>query len=1045
MRRTSLTATLCGVALCSLALAACKRSSLQTSAGVPDLSLSGAGLGSLTQTGKSATELDYTLDFSNVQIGETRALTLSLTNTGVSDYQVLSVSGPSDPEYTQTGLVDGTDVAAVGVPVVVQFKPFTAGVKTDKITIGTNSTRVPTIVVSLTGTGVKLDVTVVPPALDYGNVVINTTLTKSVVVTNQGALDLTIDPFHVIGNAASLFTLKGYDSTQTQPLKAGASVTLAVQFAPVLPSTSDYTAAFVLNFCQGCQPATVSLRGTGVSSGLAITPDPLDFGFVPVGRQVTQAITVQNVANQAISINSVNLNDTTGAFGAGSAFPQPPILLGPGQSSVFNLTFDPPTSIPYNALLQLVTTDSLSNPSIPLTGFGGGPQISCQPAALDFGTVAVAAPVTQQVYCTNVGTDVLDASNNPIPAAELQIAAAGITLAGSAAYSAHLDQPSMGLTAGQTAAIDVTYAATAAGMDQGTLTIASNDTVNPSVPVALTGQAISLPPCGFTVSPASLVFGDVASGQTGLLAFTVTNTGANECLLSGLALGPSTDPAFSLRDYPQGLSSLRLGPAGNTNHEPSALTVAVKFSPVLQGTFTGAVEFTLSNPMHPQQTVSLSGSSAPGCLLIAPNDIDFGVVGFNTQNNRWCSTSSRTLNVYNQCNYDVHLTSMTQADATDFTVTSFPNVFPYDVPPQSNFKFQVQFTPAAAGRKFGSMLVQTQELAAPYLVDFNGNAETGVPQTDTFTQSQSPKVDILFVLDTDDNGAVEQVVAQNLPAFMNFAINQGIDFHIGVTTSDDCSLEQGKLDPCNTNCAVAGNAPLIVTPQTQFHGRTDPGGALSDLINQIAAGNSFGCGDDMFQPAYLALTPPVSTGWNAGFLRNDAYLAIIGVDDGDDSSPQSNDFYYNFFEGLKGFQNASAFSFNAVDALPTDPSGGCGPVFYDGPGIRIQDMATRTGGLDIDICTQQWGQALTQLGAIAFGSRRSFPLTSTPADPTQIAVQLCVNPQNPTTCVPIPANDAAHNLVNWAYDPTTNAVIFDPSDVPLPGQSVVITYPVECQ
>lgn len=565
MRRRLVIAVTLGIA----GLGACKKGTLGTSDGVPALSLQGTGPGTLTQTAQTATETDFTLDFSNVEIGETRVLTLTLSNTGESDYQINSVTGPSDPEFTQSGLVDGTDVAAVGVPVTVQFKPFTPGAKTDKIVLTDDSNSAPTIVITLTGAGVKLDVTVVPPAIDYGNVVVNTTLTRSVLVTNAGALNLTIAPFTVIGNNPSLFTIQGYDATQPQPLNAGASQTISVQFAPVLPSTSDYTAAFALSFCDGCQETTVSLRGDGVSSGLQITPNPLSFGFVPVGQTVTQSVTVQNVANQVIAINGVDLNDTTGAFGQGSGFPAVPITLAAGQQAVFPITFKPPSSIQYQAALQFVTTDSNSNPNVPMTGFGGGPQISCQPPTLDFGTVAVGAPVTQQVYCTNVGTDVLDSNNNPIPAAELQINPAGLTVAGSPAFTAHLDQPPTGLTAGATAAIDVIYAATAAGTNQGTLTIASNDTVDPAVSVSLTGQAVSLPPCAFAVSPQALDFGDVGVGQTGVLAFTITDTGTNNCLISGLNLGPSTDPSFHLQAYPQGLPSLTLGPAGNTSSLPA--------------------------------------------------------------------------------------------------------------------------------------------------------------------------------------------------------------------------------------------------------------------------------------------------------------------------------------------------------------------------------------------------------------------------------------------------------------------------------------------
>ena len=1014
----------------------CKKGVITGSNGVPTLVAESGSVGTLTQGATSATEADFTVDFGNIQVGQTGVMSLSLGDANVSPYVVSNQAGPTDPEFALAGVTQDLTVEGA-TPAVLQltFKPFAAGMKADKIVLTTNAAP-PLVVINVVGQGVKLDVTVVPQALDFGKVVVATKATLSVKVTNQSTtLPVTLSAFNLIASTDSaLFTIESSSGNGAdQVLAPGGAVTIPVDFTPVLPSTTDFHAAFNLHFCSGCPDKIVNLQGQGVTSALEIAPNPLDFGFVAVGKTRTLPVTVTNVANQNVTITNATVSSASGVFSVNAAFPQGTVTLAPGQVQAFPVDFLPVSAQHYtDGQLQLVTSDANHNPKVPLLGYGGGPQINCEPGALDFSTVAVGAPVTQVVYCTNVGTDVLDPANHPIAAAELQIPTGGLTVNGSPAFTAHLDAPNAGLTAGQTAAIDVVYAPLLAGMDQATLEITSNDSSASPTPVGLSGQAQVLPPCAYSLTPSQLSFGHVDLGHTATLGFTVTNTGTNACLVSGLNLSPTTDKSFTLKDYPTGAPSLTLGAPGGS--QPSQLAVAVNFSPTQQGSFNGAVSFSISSPSAPQQTVTLSGTSAPGCLLIAPNNLDFGVVGFNPHSNRWCQSSARKINLYNTCNYDVILTSLTPTDAADFTTANLPSL-PYDLMAGASTSITVDFTPQSTGVKYGSLGVQTGQLASPYLVAFRGNAQAGVDQVDTFVQAQAPKVDILFVLDTDDNGTVDTLVAQNLPAFMNFAIAQGIDYHIGVTTSDDCSIELGRLDPC-PGCAVNGAAPLLVTPDMGQAGVTQ----LTSLINNIAK-NAAGCSDDLFQPAYLALTAPNLTGYNAGFLRSDASLAVIGVDDGDDASPQSNDFYFNFFEGLKGFANSSQFSFSAVNNLPSDPSGGCGSgsnsIQYDGPTVRVPDMVSRTGGLGVDICTQNWGAALTQLGAIAFGSRSAFPLTATPADPTQIVVK------NGTAV--IPAVDPTRGLPNWTYSAATNAVVFDPAVVPLPGQTITVTYPVECQ
>ena len=77
---------------------------------------------------------------------------------------------------------------------------------------------------------------------------------------------------------------------------------------------------------------------------------------------------------------------------------------GGGSAKVcFALT--PPITQDYDGQVTLETTDpSGSNPIVELTGWGGGPQLTCAPLSIDFGQTLDHSITTIPIICTNTGT-----------------------------------------------------------------------------------------------------------------------------------------------------------------------------------------------------------------------------------------------------------------------------------------------------------------------------------------------------------------------------------------------------------------------------------------------------------------------------------------------------------------------------------------------------------------------------------------------------------------------------------------------------------------
>jgi hypothetical protein len=251
-----------------------------------------------------------------------------------------------------------------------------------------------------------------------------------------------------------------------------------------------------------------------------------------------------------------------------------------------------------------------------------------------------------------------------------------------------------------------------------------------------------------------------------------------------------------------------------------------------------------------------------------------------------------------------------------------------------------------------------------------------------------------------------------------------VDYHIGVTTTDmTAGEEQGKL-------VGDANNPKVLTSSTVD---------VEQKFNaKVKVGTSGSGTEQAFAPALAALTAPLITSENAGFLRNDAALAVVVVTDASDQSPQAPTYYYNSFMNVKGIKRANLFTYNVIGPFTADPVGSCD---YDddtaGSDPRHGDMARRTNGVTQEICTPDWAKSLEQLGKTAFGFRTNFFLNGTPdlTGGKKIVVQI--------DGVDLPSRDERNAMV-WEYDAAANSVNFQPLFVPEAGRTLSITYYVSC-
>jgi hypothetical protein len=185
-----------------------------------------------------------------------------------------------------------------------------------------------------------------------------------------------------------------------------------------------------------------------------------------------------------------------------------------------------------------------------------------------------------------------------------------------------------------------------------------------------------------------------------------------------------------------------------------------------------------------------------------------------------------------------------------------------------------------------------------------------------------------------------------------------------------------------------------------------------------------------------ALTAPLITAGNVGFLRTDAVLAVVIVSDAGDQSPLAANIYETQLRNIKGAQKPSLLSYNDIGPFNM-PTATC--AYDDFTDVTKNTyLVTHLNGVKDEICTGDWAQTLETIGKTAFGFRTQFYLTGEPdlSNGHDITVRInghVVGQVDPITQAPV-----------WSYDPLTNAIVFEPLFVPEPGKPLTVTYDVAC-
>ncbi|GDX79151.1 hypothetical protein LBMAG42_09620 [Deltaproteobacteria bacterium] len=344
---------------------------------------------------------------------------------------------------------------------------------------------------------------------------------------------------------------------------------------------------------------------------------------------------------------------------------------------------------------------------------------------------------------------------------------------------------------------------------------------------------------------------------------------------------------------------------------------------------------------------------------------------------------------------------------------------PVELALNEEYTFKVKFSPTAYVSYDVSLDIQSNDAdEETTTVPVVGTGTSGGIYEESFEQTYNEDpIDVLWVL--DNSGSMDESLKRlndQLDIFINAFLTLGLDYHIGVVTTDmDNASQSGKLQ----------GTPTYLTNSTA--------NAVA-LFQQRASVGSGGSGDEKgLAAAEAALTDPLASGTNAGFLRTDSTISIIVLSDENDSSSRTAKSFSTWLEGLRADPDMTSFN-----AIVGDSGLGCtdGDIwsgdFIEAMGGDVYiDAATYTGGFFASICTPDFSTIVANMARSSAGMKSTFELTETPSDVSRIEVFVDGRTVQ------------SDGLDGYTYEAAENTISFHGTAFPEGGSIIEVEYPVD--
>src|SRR5579863_1744445 len=462
----------------------------------------------------------------------------------------------------------------------------------------------------------------------------------------------------------------------------------------------------------GCATMTSSSNASPTPQAtVQISPASISFSNVPVGQKSTQTATLTNTGSEPITITQLAVSSS--AFAA-SGIPTPLRIL-PGQTTKFQVVFTGSISGSASCTLTAMTSHGEGSSKVRLNGSAAKltAQLALSSTSLNFGSVQVNGHSTQAITIQNTGQTDMQIS-------QIAVSGAGFSVSGVATP--------VTVPAGQSMALQATFAPTAAGPATGGITVTS-DATNPTANVALSGSGVA---AAYTmaVAPGSVNFGNINVGSSATQAVQISNTGNSSVTVTQVT---ASGAGVSV----SGVSvPLTLAPA-------QSAAVNVGYAPKASGATAGGITVTNSDGVN--VSAAVTGTGVQAGLSVAPSSASFGsVVSGNT--------NSQTIQIKNSGTANL---TISQSTVTGVGFSLAGLALPQTLTPGQSGNFNVQYTPQGVGNVSGAVSIVSNASNSPTTIALSGGGVAA-----TYTINVNP-TSLSFGSVTDGNSATQGFTVTN--------------------------------------------------------------------------------------------------------------------------------------------------------------------------------------------------------------------------------------------------------------------------------------------
>ncbi len=582
--------------------------------------------------------------------------------------------------------------------IAVTFAPTVEGARAATVRINSDDLDEDPTDVSVSGNGVKPEITLLDPgggSISFGGVNVSTSSVPQLVrVRNDGSSNLTISGISIVGGDAGQFSIvTGTIPPPDVVLAPAATASWQVVFTP--SSTGAKSTTFRITSDDADEgTVNIPLNGTGIEALLTVSPSPVSFPVTRVCETATPiTVTVRNSGTADLTVSDLNVSMTT-IFPIEIMWPAMPQVLAPNDTFSFALGFEPLMHSDYSGTIT-ITSDAPGAGTSLITILGPGriTGLDLSPTTHDFGEVRVdLAPVLQNVTIKNTGTanfvvggvsvdDPVNFTVTPLVGLPTSLAPAPAGPGGT----------------GEELIVEVLSHPVSVGPKTGIISVTTDITACPLVPgVGTVGVGAEGVAPDMAIDPTSVNFGghDVQAEFAMAETVTIRNSGSAPLRIDDLSIRGTFANEFGLSSVPSLPVTI---PVGGT------LDVEVLFQPTFMRNCVpddgdAFVDVESDGFTVPMASVRLDGCGLDRRIDVCPTDTppcgnsDMAILFPPTYRNP-IDPPTREVTITNTGTFELKVDATMTSDADAFTIT---NGGATTIAPDGSHVLTVEFRPTAA-------------------------------------------------------------------------------------------------------------------------------------------------------------------------------------------------------------------------------------------------------------------------------------------------------------------------------------------------------------